>query len=206
VYPRAVNAPPPYQPPPPQQPYPPAQGYAPPPVQAPRPPKKSGGKGCLIALAVVGGIVLLVGAVGAFFVYRFANSPDGKKIVSAVASGASLVATAATAPGTNELRALGCKTAMVFDAADLEAIANTLGDGGTAQIAHGERLAVACATGRGATAPTCDQVAAAYIAAVGRATGPLTVRVGANGESPTCEEMYSATGDRISHNAGGTAH
>jgi hypothetical protein len=174
-----VNAPPPYPPPP---------GNPPPPAA------KKGPSGCLVALMIVGGIVVLIGLVLGVVAYRFATSPDGKKIVSAVASGATLITKAQSAPGTAELRARGCKVAMVIDAADLEAIAEAFGDGGTPRASDGERVQVQCAPGRGVAAPTCNEVASTYVAAVGRAAGPFAVSVGANGSAPTCTARYLADG------------
>jgi hypothetical protein len=195
MYARAVDAPPP--PPPPAYP-PPAPGHA------PRPPAKKSGNGCLVALSVVGGIILLGGLVTAFFVYRFVSSPAGQKLVSAVASGATLVSEATTAPGTKELRAIGCNPAMVIDGAQVLAIADALGDGGKTTVPPGEdRLAVVCATPRGATKPTCADVAATYVAAVGRAAAPFAVSVGAsNGGKPQCEERFSADGVQILEDRG----
>jgi hypothetical protein len=174
-----VNAPPPYPPP-----------GNPPPAAA-----KKGPSGCVVALAIVGGIVALIALLVGIVAYRFANSPDGKKIVSAVASGATLVAKAQNAPGTAELRARGCKLAMVLDTADLEAIAATLGDdGGAPKASSDERVVVQCAPARASAAPTCNEVASTYVAAVGRAAGPFAVSVGASGAAPTCTGKYLADG------------
>ena len=149
-----MNAPPPFQPqqPPPQG-YGQPQGYTPPPGPQGPPgrPQKKGANGCLVALGIIGGIVVLIGLVFAFFVYRFATSPDGKKIVSAVASGAALMSKASNAPGTKELRAQGCNVAMVIDAAQIAAIADALGDGGSVSVSEDERLAVLCTP----VAPRC---------------------------------------------------
>jgi hypothetical protein len=134
----------------------------------------------------------LIGLVAGFAAYRFATSPDGKKIVSAVTSGAAVVAEATTAPGTKELRAIGCTTAMVIDAAKVAALAQTLGDGGNVTVDGDERLAVVCGTS-GSTAPTCDQVAATYVAAVGAAREPFAVSVAKSGQSQ-CEGRYLADG------------
>ena len=180
MYAPAVNAPPPYPPPP---------GNPPPPAAA-----KKGPSGCLVALAIVGGIVALIGLAVGVVAYRFATSPDGKKIVSAVASGATLIAKAQNAPGTAELRARGCKPVMVIDAADVEAIAEAFGDGGTPSVSDDERVHVQCVPARGVAAPTCNDVAATYVAAVGRAAGPFAVTVGASGSAPMCTGRYLADG------------
>jgi hypothetical protein len=192
-----VNAPPPYQPPQPPQPYPP-QGYAPEPPGppgAPGPGTKKKMSGCLVALAVVAGVILFSGLVVAVVVYRFVKSPDGQKIVSAVSSGAALVSEATNAPGTKELRTLGCSQAMVIDAAKVQAIAAALVDGGSDGVPSAAPLQVVCVTARGRSLG-CDAVAATYVQAVGRAAVPFAVSVGASGAQPTCEGTYMTDGTR----------
>jgi hypothetical protein len=159
-------------------------------------PAKKGPNGCLIALAIVGGIILVIGLAIGFVAYRFATSPDGKKIVSAVASGATLALKAQNAPGAAELRAHLCKgAAMVVDGDDLVSLAEALGDGAApAPVPADERIQVFCTPAHD-PAPTCNEVAATYVAAVGgRAAGPFVVAVGVNGEDTSCRVKYTATG------------
>jgi hypothetical protein len=152
--------------------------------------------GCVVALLVVGGVVVLCALVAGFFAYRFVSSPDGQKVVSAVTSGAALVAESSNAPGTKELRALGCDNAMVIDAAKMQAIAQTFGDAG--RVTADARLEIACQVSRGSSGPTCDQVAGAYVAAVGgQAVAPFEVVVGANGGKPECTVRYAEDGKRL---------
>jgi hypothetical protein len=152
----------------------------------------------LIAIAIVAGVVLFGGLIVAVVVYRFVSSPDGKKIVSAVSSGAALLSEATSAPGTSELRALGCESALVIDAAKAQAIADSFTDAGTADLSSAQPLQVICVRGRGpsAPAPACDTIAATYVKAVGRAAAPFAVSMGARGKEAECEASYAADGTR----------
>jgi hypothetical protein len=149
-----------------------------------------------VALGIVGGIFVLVGAIFGFFVWRFASSPDGKKLVSAVSSGAAILSEAANAPGTKELRALGCDTALVFDAQRMQELAASFGDAG--KVTSDERIIVTCKTSGSSTGPTCDAVASTYVAAVGgRASSSFAVTVDVRGDSRrSCTNRYSAEGTR----------
>jgi hypothetical protein len=173
--------------------------------------------GCLLAILIVGGIVVVIALVMGFVAYRFATSPDGKKLVAAVSSGAALVAEATNAPGTTELRALGCSTPMVIDAEKIAAIAQAFGDAGTAKVEGDEGLAVVCGM-NGGKPPTCDEVAETYVKAVGgTASASFAVSVGQSGGNPQCQGNYLANGKRApssgahegTHEApshGGTTH
>jgi hypothetical protein len=167
------------------------------PPSPPSPPPRKSGNGCLIALAVFGGLILLSGLLAAAFVYRFARSPDGQKIVAAVSSGAALLDEATNAPGVKELQALGCTSALVLDTARVKAIAASLADSGAGELSSAEPLQVICLPQKGATPPGCDAVATTYVRAVGRAAAPFAVSVGSSGGGePECEAAYSAEGIR----------
>ena len=124
----------------------------------------------------MGGIFLLVGLTVVFFAWRFASSPDGKKLVSAVSSGATLLSEAAGAPGTKELRTLGCDTALVFDARRVQEVAAAFGDAG--KIAGEERLVVTCSVNAVellSRSVVRSRWPTTYVAAVGDATRPPSV-------------------------------
>jgi hypothetical protein len=93
------------------------------------------------------------------------------------------------APGTAELRGLGCDPPLVVDMARL------LGD--AASIEPGEpRLLVTCDLAEAAQAPSCEKVAAVYYAAIG---GMAQDRVGvrvlrAGAVSPICSRLYAPNG------------
>jgi hypothetical protein len=158
------------------------------------PPKKKGMSGCMIALLVVVGLCVVGGLVIGLIVWRVATSEEGKKIVNAVSSGAQMAVEAQNAPGTAELRALGCAQAMVMDAAKVQELAAQFGDAGPK--ANG--LIVTCNVSRAGKAPTCDDVATTYVKAVGgRASGRFEVTVDANGDKKAgCAVVYDPEGRR----------
>ena len=133
--------------------------------------------GCLLAFGIIVGIFVLGGLITAFFVYRYVNSEEGKKVVSAVTSSAALIAEATNAPGAKELRAIGCDTAMIVDVNRMQAIADTF-DAGRDAFNGGARTVVSCQPQWGHPSPECDAVAETYIGVVKRAPSPFAVTVG----------------------------
>jgi hypothetical protein len=146
--------------------------------------------GCVLGLVIAGGICLLFGLIGGFVVWRFATSERGKKIVSAVASGAQIAADAQSAPGTAEIRALGCRTAMVMDTQKIAELAAQF-DAGV--HTDGARLIVSCDAASPSKPPSCDDVAATYVKAVGRAAAPFDVAVRAGGKDE-CGASFDVDG------------
>ena len=143
------------------------------------------------------GLFALCALVAGIFIYRYVSSEEGQKVVSAVTSSAALLSEATSAPGTNELRAIGCDTAMVVDVNRMQAIADAF-DGGKDAFTGGARTIVSCQPRWGTPSPECDAVAAAYVAAVQRAPGPFVVTVGGKpGDNPHCQAVYSATGVKL---------
>lgn len=174
-------------------PYPPQMPVAP-------PPRKKGMSGWLIALVVVASVVL-VGMIGAGVgVYLLATSDVGKTTIKVIGEGSKLAAKGVTAPGTTEIRALGCEQAVVVDSKDVSAIVNDLVDGGF--DAGLDFLVVTCQVGAKAAAPSCDDVARTYVRAVGTASSPFMASVQRDGEqNALCEATYDASGALIGTSA-----
>ena len=162
---------------------------------APPPAKKKSGSGCLIALAIVGGLAVLVMAVVGFGVWRFASSKEGKAIIGAVGEGAKIIAEAQSAPGAAEVRKLGCDQALVLD---IERMAK-LFEHFDASAPHGSySTMVICQVGvLHSDAPSCDQVASTYRAAVpaARPFAATVTRSGGHGE--ICSSLYDAKGNKV---------
>lgn len=173
--------------PPPTQPTPAPHADVPPSPQKKRP------SGCVLALLALGGLVLLGGLVVAVIVVRFMTSSDGKKVVAAVGAGMKELEEASQGPGTNELRAIGCTQAMVMDNTKIDAIARTIGDAGVGVV--NAPTDVNCGPSPSGPIPTCDQVAATYLAAVGgRARGTwFQVSVSAR-QGRGCRSRYTPDG------------
>ncbi len=156
---------------------------------------KASGKGCLIALSAFGVVFLLSVIVGGAVIYKLLDSPEGRKIVSAVADTTKLTQEAMTAPGATELRKLGCDPAMIMDTERMGAIVSQfVADAGGAPLA--DKTLVMCQVGMLVkTAPTCEEVAKTYLAAVPSPAGAFRVQVSASGDAePKCQKRYSQAG------------
>jgi hypothetical protein len=160
-------------------------------------PKKKGSSGCLIALAIVGGLLILIVGIAAYGVYRVSQSPEGRKVFGAIREVQRTAVDAATAPGTAELRRLGCQQAMVMDLNNMVKL--FAGDAGLpAGTEEGPMLLVNCQLGLLAKSIPCGEVARTYVAAVGSAKGPFQVHVTAPAKGPQCVECFDQTGQPMS--------
>jgi hypothetical protein len=108
---------------------------------------------------------------------------------------ARVVGESANAPGTRELRELGCDSAMVMD---LNAWLRVFGaDGGTPGQEGAIDRYVICGAGLFATPPSCDRVAQTYAGAVGGVAGSFQAMVQRQGRNkPLCAACYDASGAR----------
>ncbi|HSQ65950.1 MAG TPA: hypothetical protein VLM85_22165 [Polyangiaceae bacterium] len=168
------------------------------------PPPKKGMSGCMIALLVVGSVALLGGIVVGVGIYLFATSDAGKTAIKVIGEGSKLAEKGMNAPGTPELRALGCEQAIVLDMKDVTALMGDLIDAGP-DAGMPEGLMVTCQVRGGARAPSCDDVAATYVRAVKSAGSEFVVTVQRQGDShPLCESTYDASGAFIGSGSGGT--
>jgi hypothetical protein len=166
-------------------------------------PKKSG-HGCLIALGITGAVLLLLVILVGAVIHRAATSPEGRKVLGMVRDGARVVGESASAPGTKELRELGCDSALVMD---LNAWLKVFAVDGGAPKATGQlELFVVCGAGVFKTPPTCEQVAQTYIRAVGTARGPFQAMVQRQGHNkPLCSVCYDQRGARRACSRGATS-
>ena len=168
--------------------------------------------GCVVALYVLFGIGLFTILLGGAATYLFLQSDQGKEIVQAVKQGTEWIAEAATAPGTEELRAAGCQAALVSTASSaLEVITAFVPDGGLREEIRNELLAdagdmdldevllVACTNGRfDGKPPSCPKVARVYSEAVDFAPPAFYVIVLQEGASePVCQGIHAPDGTPI---------
>jgi hypothetical protein len=171
----------------------------------PVPPKKSN-RGCLIALAIVGGVGFVIVAVAAFGIYRFANSKEGKMVIGTIGDVAELAAEAQHAPGTKEVVALGCDTAMAMDMDRMAAIMHDRFDASAAPSSTFSMLVV-CQVGVFAKSPpSCDDVARTYVAAAGPPARGFAVNVqrGGGRANAVCSTLYDSTGKKVKDLAPGS--
>lgn len=143
-----------------------------------------------IVLVVLGLGMVLVCAGGAYWLSQ--NEAFREGFESIVAS--------QDAPGTQELRDLGCDQAMVLD----PAVFFRMAAGFSEELADLEaeaaregfpKLFIICSTGGGAGI-SCSQVAETYVAAVGRAEDSFMAQVAAGGSDP-CQEVFAADGTSL---------
>jgi hypothetical protein len=152
----------------------------------------SGSQPRLIALAAAGAAAALGVIALAIGLVRACSSDAGagsaRRLQSQSAEGARVASAGMDAPGTAELRRLGCDPAMVLDMGKL------LGD--ASAIRSGEPSYVVTCDVPGAQAPACERVAATYFGAVGVSPGGIVnIRVSRPGSSvPLCARRYAPSG------------
>ncbi len=159
----------------------------------------------MIAFIVVSIIGVITGIVVAVVVYLVVTSNAGKTAIKLVGEGTQLAQKGLNAPGTTELRSLGCEQAIVLDMKDVGSMMNDVFDAGVG-VDSGtlDGLMVTCTLSNRAAPISCDDVARTYVTAVGgTATAQFTVTVKHQSDSRAlCESTYDATGALLS--TGGT--
>lgn len=165
----------------------------PPVYGAPGPPsppkKKSNGLATLFVIIGVGLVVL--GIVGGFGAYLVLSSAKGRAMVGAMGEAVKISAKASKAPGTKELRALGCSEAMVMRVEDVEKLAGRFERGPTEEASFGET--VVCVARPWGSAPSGERVAKTYVGAVGPRPKPFFVNVQQSGKVDSTE-LFDGSG------------
>jgi hypothetical protein len=153
--------------------------------------------GCLIAFLVFCGIAALGVAFIVFFVYRFSQSDDGKKLFETIGDAKAMYEKAVAAPGVKEARAAGCTNALVFDLKDAGKLGQKFGEKADAAKDLPAQLMLICSVQVG-DAPTCPGLAATYHKAPGASAEPIFVAVTRPGdEKPECRGLYDAGGKQL---------
>lgn len=161
---------------------------------APAPAPKKKMSGCLIAIIVVGGLTVLVVVLAAVGALKVLSSSEGQKIVRFVGDSAKMMEEAQRAPGTQELRAKGCMQAMVVDMDRMASLVKDLSPDAGDLPPGGERELVSCTVDMFGTAPECDALATAYVAAASPKR-PFRVTVQKQGgQRAECTKVYTAEG------------
>jgi hypothetical protein len=161
------------------------------------PPPRAGllPRGCWIALIITGALAVILVAVAAVAVYAISQHPDVQRVARVVGGAMHVMGEAAAAPGTGELRAMGCDRAMVFDTSRLAELARELEDDELQRGADPEVRLVVCQRVSVDAVPECDAVAQRYVQAVPTQPGPFTVMVQSVQEQQTrCMSRYAADG------------
>lgn len=152
-----------------------------------------------ILLAVFAlGVVVIVGI--AVAAYRFSQRPEVKEKMGAIGDLVKMAAAAANAPGAAELRALGCRQAVIMDGAQLTAINDRVGRlAGDADAGEGPydtaMVSVWCTPARGHQL-SCPGLARTYGAAVPSAKEPFYVVLqDPRGQEAECQGFYDRQGN-----------
>jgi hypothetical protein len=165
------------------------------PYQQPyQPPAKKKGNGCLVALGIFAGILVLGAIAAGIGIYVFSQSDEGKHAFGIMKEGIKAAQEGANAPGTPELRELGCQQAIVLDMNKLMKHF----DAGQAKSDE-PLLMVTCQATATGTPPTCDDVARTYVKAMGgHAESPIAVVVQVPFKpGKQCRRYYSEDGTFI---------
>jgi hypothetical protein len=177
-------------------------------LAAPGPaPRKKSGRGCAIALAVVGGLALLSAVALGIGVYAFAQSKEGKAVFGTIGDFTELASEAQNAPGTKEVRALGCDQAMAMDLEKMQRIVADRFDGGASTTSTASVMVI-CQVGIfDRNTPSCDAVARAYLSGAPQPSRGFTVNVqrGTSGRQPLCSTLYDPDGTKVKDLARGSA-
>jgi hypothetical protein len=145
-------------------------------------------RGGLVGLAAAGGVATLVVIGVVIWLVRGCSGDGPASTAAARSQGADLAREGMHARGTDELRQIGCATAIVMD------MARALGDAG---VREGEpRMLVTCDVATTDPPPSCERAAATYFSALGgTADGNVNVRVSRQGvATPVCSKLYLPSG------------
>jgi hypothetical protein len=153
-------------------------------------------RGCLVALLIAGGLMLLTGLVAAVALWKAASSEEGQKVMKAIGKGASLASKGINGPGAQEVRNAGCPEAFVLDMAEMIELIGIFRDGGAPEDL-GVGVMVTC-QGTFGTLPDCADVAKAYLTAKDLPPGEFVVMVKTkNQKKEQCARRFSATGEDL---------
>lgn len=155
-----------------------------------------------ILLGLLAFFLLVTVAIGVSL-YRWGNRPENQERWGAMSELIEAGLESATAPGTAELRALGCRSAVVMDGARLHVVADRLqrlsGDPDAGAAAKGpQTVTLFCGVAKGQSLG-CEQVARAYAQAVPNSAAPylVVVQVQQSREGPVCQGLYDRAGQRV---------
>lgn len=154
-------------------------------------------KGCLIALAVVGGLMAILAILVSVAAYRFSRDPEVRKVFAVVKEGVSASISGMNAPGTEQLREAGCKQAMVFDTRKMVELVEEL-EPSTDDAPDAASMAptIICQVGS-KSALDCPTVVQVYVSAVPDAPEELIVQVQENSfmkQGQRCGGLYGRDG------------
>ena len=160
----------------------------------------------LYFLVGLGGVLLLIGGIG---LYMFLRTEEGQRILKLAREGSMLLAEAATAPGTDELRSIGCETALAAPAGKLAELFRQIdpegqgGEVGEGFLAAGglaaETPVIFCSQKPGqAGTPDCSSAARIYASVLEPQPERFVVLVAPRrADLAGCSGIYAPDGTRV---------
>jgi hypothetical protein len=145
-------------------------------------PRRKGPHACTVIAGLLAAGLLLVGGLVAYGIHRVYQDPQLRNVAEAVEEGVDIMVEARTAPGTDELRELGCDEALVLDVDRMRKLMNRFDAGVPPVQADEPKLWVTCQVGSFGAAPSCKRAALTFAGAA-RPTEP-------------CEWLVEKTSDR----------
>lgn len=174
-----------------------------PPPSTPHPIGPGGPKersGCLVALYVVLGLGALLIVVAGIASWLFVRSEEGQRVLAAAREGIAWAEAAGKAPGTDQLRASGCESAMVTTFGQMLGLADEFlpaeQRGDVEESPLDDETLVLCMLGIFSdAAPDCGEVARVYGAAVPDPPERFVVVVQKQGLNPgQCQGFFAPDG------------
>lgn len=172
---------------------------------------ESSTKTVVMILGIIGGTTLLAGIVAIVF---YLNCEECQQALNIAGEGASMMLEASNAPGTQQMRELGCSNAMVIDMQRfMTMIADKLDESATENSANQEirkalqaenetqGMLVSCEVRsiKPITGPECADVMRAYVSGAGEqaaATAHVIV-MGSFASNAYCEGIYDQAGNFV---------
>jgi hypothetical protein len=156
-------------------------------------------RGCLIALFVAGGLVMIVGIGLVVLLVVFFRSNEGKRVATFVGESVKVASEGEKAPGAHELLKAGCSQGLVIDMEKSWALAQAMNPDASASPPNFvAKTMVLCSVSVFRTPPTCEEVKRVYLAAVPRPAARFLVQVSSVGSShPKCMNMYDPDGNLV---------
>ncbi|NUO52183.1 MAG: hypothetical protein HOV80_25295 [Polyangiaceae bacterium] len=163
-----------------------------------QPPKKKGMNGCLLAFLITGGLFLVMGIGGGIWFYI-----SFKDFVDASGDMMGIVVKARNAPGTDEVRELGCQDAVALDMKELTKVAQRFEDAMAKrenrepkELDLDDEAAYYVQCSNPKKKLSCEDVAKTFIKAV-EPKGRIVVGVQTGSSSKECTETFDQTGKKL---------
>ena len=159
-------------------------------------PKGQKNQGCLIAVLILVGLIVVCMVVAGVVVYRLSQDPEVRKVFTAAREGLSVYVEARSAPGTEQMRSLGCRQAMAVDLKRLSLLINEARDDEEAPVDIEDVASpfLYCIVGWRSEL-TCEQLTQAYVRAVPTAPEKMLVQIMVE-KLPEAEQRCAGTYSR----------